>query len=113
MATSNSICRAQPLLGTIVEVAASGATHCDPQEAIDAAFTAAAQVHRLMSFHNSQSDVSRLNREAFPHAVPVHAWTYEVLEKALTSSPFSWPVRRNSCTLAAELRSAAAQRERS
>jgi len=83
MSTSDSICRAQPLLGTFVEIAASGAARCDLQKAIDEAFAAVAQVHRLMSFHDPESDASRLNREAFARAVPVHAWTYQVLETAV------------------------------
>jgi FAD:protein FMN transferase len=83
MDTSDSICLAQPSLGTFVEVAAAGAAPCDLQDAIDEAFGAVAQVHRLMSFHDSQSDVGRLNREAFACAVAVHPWTYQVLETAL------------------------------
>lgn len=83
MDTSDSICRAQPVLGTFVEVAAAGAASCDLQDAIDEAFGAVAQVHRLMSFHDPQSDVGRLNCEAFACAVAVHPWTYQVLETAL------------------------------
>src|ERR1041385_2657632 len=47
-----------------------------------AAFEAVATVHALMSFHETASDVSRLNREAHLHAVAVHPWTYEVLQAA-------------------------------
>jgi FAD:protein FMN transferase len=36
-----------------------------------------------MSFHDPDSDVSRLNREASRCAVKVHPWTYAVLEMAL------------------------------
>jgi FAD:protein FMN transferase len=36
-----------------------------------------------MSFHDPHSDVSRLNREASTRAVPVHAWTYQVVEMAM------------------------------
>jgi thiamine biosynthesis lipoprotein len=78
-----SIRRTQPLLGTFVEIAAAGAARGDLQQAVDDAFAAVAEVHRLMSFHDPQSDVSRLNREAFAAAVPVHAWTYQVLETAI------------------------------
>jgi thiamine biosynthesis lipoprotein len=81
MAISASIRRAQPGLGTIVEIAASG--DCDLAEAVDAAFDAVAQVHRLMSFHDAHSDVSRINREGFAGPVTVHPWTYQVLETAL------------------------------
>ena len=71
--------RARPLLGTFVEVAASGARRSELDAAIDRAFHAVADVHRLMSFHEPDSDVSRLNREASTRAVRVHPWTYEVL----------------------------------
>lgn len=86
MDACDSIRRKQPLLGTFVEIAAAGAARGDLQEAVDDAFAAVAEVHRLMSFHDPESDVSRLNREAFADAVPVHAWTYQVLETAIELS---------------------------
>jgi FAD:protein FMN transferase len=75
MDACDSIRRKQPLLGTFVEIAAAGAPRGDLQEAVDAAFAAVAEVHRLMSFRDPQSDVSRLNREARADAVRLHAWT--------------------------------------
>jgi len=80
---SDSIRRARPLLGTFVEIGVSGAARPDMEMAVEAAFAAVAQVHRLMSFHDPRSDVGRLNREASAHAVTVHAWTFEVLKAAL------------------------------
>jgi FAD:protein FMN transferase len=82
MDTANSMRLARPLLGTLVEIAASGAADRALQQAIDKAFAAVAQVHRLMSFHDAASDVSRLNRGAAAGAVAVHAWTYQVLQTA-------------------------------
>ena len=52
-------------------------------EAIDAAFAVIDKVHRLMSFHDPDSDVSRLNREACKRHVAVDPWTYQVLETAI------------------------------
>lgn len=78
----NNVRRARPLLGTFVEIAASGAAIGDLDDAIDQAFVAVAQAHRLMSFHDAASDVSRLNREASARAVAVHPWTYQVLQAA-------------------------------
>jgi FAD:protein FMN transferase len=75
--------RARPLLGTFVEIAVTGAPPDKMEAAIDAAFDAVATVHRLMSFHDDGSDVSRLNREAFSGPVIVHPWTLEVLATAL------------------------------
>jgi thiamine biosynthesis lipoprotein len=76
---SDSVRRARPLLGTFVEIAASGAPRDDLHGAIGRAFETVAVVHRLMSFHDRDSDVSRLNREAATRPVRVHPWTYEVL----------------------------------
>jgi FAD:protein FMN transferase len=75
--------RARPLLGTFVEIAVSGASPEAMDAAVEAAFDAVATVHRLMSFHDDGSDVSRLNRDAFAGPVAVHPWTFEVLAAAL------------------------------
>jgi len=74
--------RCRPLLGTFVEIQAFGTNPVELEGAIDAAFLVIAQVHRLMSFHDSESDVSRLNRDAYYEAVRVHAWTWRVLKSA-------------------------------
>jgi FAD:protein FMN transferase len=78
----DSLRRAKPLLGTFVEICAAGAPE-DLEAAIEAAFCAIEKVHRLMSFHETGSDVSRLNRDARATAVKVHPWTFRVLEAAL------------------------------
>jgi FAD:protein FMN transferase len=83
MDTFADVRRAQPLLGTFVEIRSGGAARSDTERAVDAAFNAIAQAHRLMSFHDPDSDVSRLNRDAFAKPVLVHPWTYQVLEMAL------------------------------
>jgi FAD:protein FMN transferase len=79
---SAKIRRARPLLGTFVEIEVSGASESDMTAAIDAAFDAVAKVHRLMSFHDAESDVSRLNREAQRKPTVVDDWTFSVLEAA-------------------------------
>ena len=84
MATaSDRVRRAKPLLGTFVDIEVRGAATSAMNAAIDAAFEAVACVHRLMSFHEPDSDVSRLNREASVRTVSVHAWTYRVLQAAV------------------------------
>jgi thiamine biosynthesis lipoprotein len=80
---SDSIRRARPLLGTFVEIEVAGAARTEMNAAVDAAFDAIALVHRLMSFHEPESDVSRLNREAGVRPTRVHAWTFRVLEAAV------------------------------
>ena len=79
----DSIRRAGPLLGTFVEIAIPGEAQAGLNATFEAAFAAVAKVHELMSFHDVNSDVSRLNREAFEHPVMVDAWTYHVLQDAL------------------------------
>lgn len=84
MATSSdSIRRARPLLGTFVEIEVTGAAVFEMEAAVDAAFEAIVDVHRLMSFHEAGSDVSRLNHEACLRPTKVHPLTFEVLEAAL------------------------------
>lgn len=74
--------RAQPWLGTLVSMRVRGLPTPEAHRAIDAAFQEIAAVHRLMSFHQDGSDVSRLNRQACRGAVNIHPWTFEVLESA-------------------------------
>jgi len=81
-ATSASIRRARPLLGTFVDINVDEVDERHAEDAVEAAFAAVTEVHRLMSFHEADSDVSRLNRIASSGAVPVHSWTYEVMEMA-------------------------------
>ena len=81
-ATSANIRRARPLLGTFVDIDVDDVDEWHAEGAIEAAFAAVSDVHRLMSFHEADSDVSRLNRGASSGAVQVHQWTYEVMEMA-------------------------------
>lgn len=78
--SSNSLRRARPLLGTLVDIRVEASTGAG---AIEAAFAALAQVHRLMSAQDPASDVGRINnRGRAGRAVPVHPWTREVLTRA-------------------------------
>jgi thiamine biosynthesis lipoprotein len=74
--------RCRPLLGTLVEIAAAGPDSARLDEAIAAAFEEVECVHRKMSFHAADSDVSRLNRDAWHESVEVDARTMEVLSLA-------------------------------
>ena len=79
---SNRVRRARPSLGTFVEITARGGNEAKLHEAIDLAFNAIARVDRQMSFHRSDSDVSRINREAFQRKVTVDPCTWRVLRAA-------------------------------
>jgi|KBSMisStandDraft_5_1062788.scaffolds.fasta_scaffold267732_2 thiamine biosynthesis lipoprotein len=74
--------RARPLLGTTVSIRVQGLSERDAHAAIDEAFSEIALVHRLMSFQESESEISRLNRDGFGDAQVVHAATFEVLRWA-------------------------------
>ena len=74
--------RARPLLGTYVDIEANGRADPALETAVNAAFEAVSRVHRLMSFHDPDSDVSRLNRRAACEPVSVDRWTATVLRHA-------------------------------
>lgn len=72
----------RPAMGTLVHVGAWGAEPLLPR-AIEAALAAVSQVDRLMSFHDPQSELSRVNREAARAPHTIHPWTWAVLRRAL------------------------------
>jgi FAD:protein FMN transferase len=75
--------RAQPGLGTLVDITvADTLSDTRVHAAIDRAFAQVALVQRLMSFHEADSDVSRLNRAEPGAALAVHAHTLAVLQLA-------------------------------
>lgn len=91
--------RCRPLLGTFVEITAQGSAGRRPgaagdrdgnppdrtpalQDAVNTAFAAIERLQNLLSTHDPSSELSRLNREAADHPVPVCAETYEVLRCA-------------------------------
>src|ERR1700722_3794210 len=78
-----SLRRACPLLGTYVDISAAGSDHRDLVAAVDAALAVVEKIHRLMSFHDPASDVSRLHREAALGPVAVDPWAWPVLDAAI------------------------------
>lgn len=78
--------RARPLLGTLVSLRVEGLAEGAAHRAIGEAFAEVAAIHRLMSFHETDSDVARLNREACGREVRVDPRTYEVVVAAQTFS---------------------------
>jgi FAD:protein FMN transferase len=80
----HKIGRVQPWLGTFVAIAVENGHERGVQRAITAAFAEIAAIHRLMSFHESDSDVSRANRDAARAKVKIHAKTAAVIEQAQT-----------------------------
>ena len=71
--------RARPYLGTLVEIGARGA---GAEAAVESAFAAVARVHQLMSVHEADSELSRVNRTAAHTPVAVSADLWVVLKAA-------------------------------
>jgi thiamine biosynthesis lipoprotein len=63
--------RAQPWLGTLVEIAANGSDQSVIPVAIDRAFARVASIHAAMGFHNATSELSHINRSAARDWVPL------------------------------------------
>lgn len=87
--TARQVDRARPLLGTLVSIRVRNFSTPDANRLITAAFDAIADIHRLMSFHEPDSDVTRLNRDACRRAVTVDRRTYEVLKRSQELSEMS------------------------
>ena len=63
--------RAQPWLGTLVDIAASGSDQGALPASIDRAFTRVASIHAAMGFHDAASELSQINRSAARDWVPL------------------------------------------
>ncbi len=72
----------RPAMGTLVHVSAAGARPA-VERSVDAAFASIDRIDRLMSFHDPQSELSRVNREAGHTPQTVSPWTWTVLRRAL------------------------------
>lgn len=77
----NNLKRMQPLLGTFVEIGVSTDIH-NASEAITCAFKGIEKVQDLLSFHNADSDLSRLNRSG-QRGIELHPISADVLRLAL------------------------------
>lgn len=93
--------RAKPLLGTLVDITVRAGDAPRAQAALASAFAEVAAVHRLMSFHDPDSDVSRINRAPVGASTPVDSRTAEVLRMAWSLSVESHGIF--DCTVAREL----------
>lgn len=83
----NSISRCKPLLGTYVRLSLTADAARDTLLAMSVrAFARIQRVERLMSFHDPDSELSRLNRLAHRQPCPVSAETGAVLRQALRLS---------------------------
>ncbi|MGA3157197.1 MAG: FAD:protein FMN transferase, partial [Steroidobacteraceae bacterium] len=76
------VVRARPLLGTLVQIRASGPP-IHIQSAVDAAFAVIERLQRLLSYQDPDSELSALNHQMLFEPRQVHADTYAVLFAAL------------------------------
>lgn len=82
--------RSRPLLGTFVEIYLRA--DCEKSELAGAsqlAFLRVKEIESLMSFHNPNSELSRINRWAHIESVPISPDTFKVLDAALELSEAS------------------------
>jgi thiamine biosynthesis lipoprotein len=85
-APAGGLRRAQPWLGTLVGIEATGLPPVPLARAVQGAFAAVARVHRAMSFHDPDSELSRLNRQAHRGPVQVSGHLRRVLRAAVRMS---------------------------
>ena len=78
--------RSRPHLGTYVAISIAGLPDAETAAAIERGFAAIADIHRLMSFHEADSDVSRINRARPGEEITVDPRTLVVLELAAALS---------------------------
>lgn len=81
--------RVFPLLGTFVEIAVSSEEQSQANTAIELAFAAMEKIQALMSYHDPDSELSRINRHAASEPVAVGDHTRRVLEAARAFSRIS------------------------
>src|SRR4051794_19741584 len=78
--SKQKIKRVRPILGTFVEIRLEAEAPIELLHTwITAGFDQIEKIDRLMSFHRSESDLSRLNRSEPGHWVEVHPHTRHVL----------------------------------
>ncbi len=75
--------RCRPLLGTYVEIVATGLDDKALFAAVDKAFSRIEHVQSLMSAHDPDSELSRVNAEAFLRPIKLSDETFAVLERGL------------------------------
>ncbi len=93
--------RAKPLLGTLVDIGVIAESQAHADAAINAAFSEVAAIHGLMSFHQPDSDLARINACPPGGATMVDLRTAAVLHAAQSAALES--EHAFDCTVASEL----------
>jgi len=83
----NCLSRCKPAMGTYVKISVEADESDDELLGYsEAAFAAIARIDRLMSFHNPDSELTRVNQAAHLGPVPISAELWRVLDFALALS---------------------------
>ncbi|MHC4624054.1 MAG: FAD:protein FMN transferase [Planctomycetota bacterium] len=77
------------VMGTFARVVAVAPDSATADKSIESAFAQLRSVDRLMSDYRSDSEISRVNRDAYTQPVKVSKATFEVLQKAIEFSRLS------------------------
>jgi len=76
----------QMIMGTFARIVVMAPDEATGQACIRKAFEAQKQVDQLMSYHRDDSELARINAQAYVRPVKIHAQTLAVLQKALEIS---------------------------
>lgn len=79
----------RPVMGTLAQIVAVAPDTNTAKRCIEAGFAEINKVDELMSDYKNDSEISKVNRDAFKQAVKVSKPTYEVLQKAVRFSKLS------------------------
>jgi len=79
----------RPVMGTFARVVVVAENSKTAQESIEAAFIKINRVDDLMSDYKDDSEISRVNKEAFHQPVEVSQSTFDVLQKSIEFSELS------------------------
>ncbi|MCH8619578.1 FAD:protein FMN transferase [Undibacterium sp. TS12] len=95
--------RAQPALGTLVEISLSDLGNEASRDAFQDAFASIHAIHRLMSFHEAASDIGRYNRASVGAILDIDTRTAKVLGAAQRVTELSdglFDIRVANCLVA-------------
>lgn len=82
LSSASEVRRCRPLLGTYVEITASGLEESRLHQALNAAYAAIEEIQNRLSAHSDDSELSLLNRTAADGPVKASAETFEILRRA-------------------------------
>jgi len=73
-------------MGTFARIVAVAPNTQIAEKGIEVAFARQESIEELMSFHQADSQLNKVNSAAFKRPVNVHPMTFEVIEKAIECS---------------------------